>query len=143
MTADEALKRPIGWWLKEADARLNAAFDRALEGTGIDRRGWQVLISLLAGPKPRAELVASLAPFDDPATVERVLDDLAARGLVEAADDALRLAAEGAATQRALAPKVGAVRGLVHQALSDEDYVELVRLLSRLVDGLDPANPAN
>lgn len=36
---EQALERPIGWWLKEADARLDAAFDRALEGRGVDRRG--------------------------------------------------------------------------------------------------------
>jgi hypothetical protein len=28
---DQALSRPIGWWLKEADARLDRAFDRAFE----------------------------------------------------------------------------------------------------------------
>jgi hypothetical protein len=139
MTVDEALKRPIGWWLKEADGRLNAAFDRALEGTDVDRRGWQVLMSLLGGPVPRAELVASLAPFDDPATVERVVDDLVGRGLVEAGDDGVRLTDAGSATQRELAPKVGTVRALVHTALSDEDYVVLVRLLNQLVDGLEPA----
>lgn len=35
------LRRPIGWWLKEADARLEAAFDNALAGQDVDPRGWR------------------------------------------------------------------------------------------------------
>jgi hypothetical protein len=59
-----ALARPIGWWLKEANSRLDAAFDDALQNTGVNRRGWQVLDLLAGEPVSRAELVDSLAAFD-------------------------------------------------------------------------------
>jgi hypothetical protein len=59
-----ALARPNGWWLNEANSRLDAAFNDALQITGVDRRGWQVLDSLARGPVSRAELVDSLAAFD-------------------------------------------------------------------------------
>jgi hypothetical protein len=39
MNDDEVLARPVGWWLEEADARINGAFDRALEGSAVTRRG--------------------------------------------------------------------------------------------------------
>ena len=47
MTNMQAMSRPVGWWLKEADARLDAAFDRTLAGRDVDRRGWQVLATLV------------------------------------------------------------------------------------------------
>lgn len=32
MNEEEALSQPIGWWLKEADSLLDAAFEAALQG---------------------------------------------------------------------------------------------------------------
>jgi hypothetical protein len=87
---EEILRRPIGWWLKEADARLDAAFDSSLSAEGIDRRAWQVLATLARSPTPRADVVASLASFDDPRTVEGVIDRLEQRGWLEESGGALR-----------------------------------------------------
>ncbi len=130
------LSRPVGWWLKEADAALNGAFDAVLEGTGVDRRGWQVLASLARGPMSRADLVASLAGFDPPAVVGEVIDDAAGRGWVQERDGSLRLTASGEAQQQALAPLVDGVRERVTAALPQDEYVLLVGLLARLVEGV-------
>ncbi len=128
--------RPVGWWLKEADAALDAAFDAALAGEGVDRRVWQVLASLARGPQPAAELVASLASFDAPASLAAVVDDARSRGWVEESGGALRLTAAGVDRHRTLAPLVGAVRGRVSAALPPDDLRRLVALLERLVAGL-------
>ena len=136
MTDEEVLDRPIGWWLKEADARLTAAFERALEGTSVDRRGWQVLESLAGGPVVESELVAALSAFDTAEVLRRVLADLRGRGWVETAVGALRLSAEGRRQHAALAPVVGRVRQQVRTALPQEEYVQLVRLLARLTEAL-------
>ena len=64
MTDEQALSRPIGWWLKEAGARLDAVFDRSLQGCGLDRRGWQVLASLARRPTRLSELISRLSSFD-------------------------------------------------------------------------------
>jgi len=61
MTDKQALSRPVGWWLKEADARLDAAFDRSLVGRNVDRRGWQILASLARSPTRRTDVSAFLA----------------------------------------------------------------------------------
>ena len=130
------LRRPIGWWLKEADARLDAAFDFTLHTQGIDRRGWQVLATLARSSTRRVDVVAVLAAFDEPAVVEGVVDELRRRGLVAESDGALRLTALGAQEQEALAPLVENVRHQVAAALPEDDYLILVRLLARLVAGL-------
>lgn len=103
MDTEQALRRPIGWWLKEADDRLEAAFDARLRGHGINRRGWQVLASVARAPVRRTDLVADLAAFDPAPTVERVVADLHARGWLEDDDGLLRLTAAGEQEQRELA----------------------------------------
>lgn len=74
MSDEQALARPIGWWLKEAETRLNAAFDSALEDTEVDRRGWQILTSLRRGPTRRSDLISALASFDPPAEIDEIID---------------------------------------------------------------------
>lgn len=136
MTDEAALKRPIGWWLKEADARLDAAFDCSLAGRGVDRRGWQVLASLARQPMRRSDLASSLASFDPPGVVEGLVDEFVAQGWIEESDGQVWLTTVGEHEQAALAPLVGDVRQQVTTALPHDDYVQLVRLLERLVNGL-------
>jgi hypothetical protein len=135
----DALQRPIGWWLKEADARLDAAFARELANFGVDRRAWQVLTSLADGARTRNELAAALAAFDAPDAVDGVVDELTAGGWVAESDAGLHLTSEAVARRRELAARVGTIRDRVRDALPGDDYVTLVRLLQRLVDGFEPA----
>ncbi|MDQ3157451.1 MAG: hypothetical protein M3Q98_12095 [Actinomycetota bacterium] len=136
MTDQGALKKPIGWWLKEADARINAAFDESLSSRHVDRRGWQVLTSLARTPTSRADVAASLSSFDEPAVVEAVVEDLRRRRWVEESDGLLRLTATGTKELAELAPLIAEVRQKVSSALPGDDYVTLVRLLERLVTTL-------
>lgn len=133
MTGKEAFSRPIGWWLKEADAQLDAAFDRSLEGRSVDRRAWQILASLARSPAGREDLVTTLAAFDSPADIETVLNGLSSRGWIDTSAGLLRLTTDGAREQAELAPLVDGVRGQVAAALPQDDYLTLVRLLERLV----------
>ena len=131
--------RPIGWWLKEADARLEAAFDLRLRAYGVtSRRGWQVLASASRAPVRRADLVADLSSFDTAATVEQVVDELAAEGWLTDDDGTLRLTPEGEDLHTTLAAGIAEIRGWVAEALPGEDYRTLVDLLRRLVDAFPP-----
>lgn len=131
-----ALARPLGWWLKEADALLEAAFDAALEGTDVDRRRWQVLASLGRKPVARSALLAALGSFDPPQVLAGALDEVLKQGWVDESGDLLRLTNAGSAQQQALRPRVEQVRDRVSAALPQEDYVQLVNLLARLTEGL-------
>jgi hypothetical protein len=132
--------RPIGWWLKEADARLEAAFDVRLRAYGVrSRRGWQVLASAARAPVRRADLVADLSSFDSAATVEQVVDDLAAEGWLTDNAGTLRLTLEGEDLQATLSASIAEIRGWVAEALPGEDYQTLVDLLRRLVEAFPPA----
>jgi hypothetical protein len=125
-------RRPIGWWLKEADAALEGAFDAAVGAAGIHRRGWQILSTLAAGPTTRQHLADELARFDPAAVVGTVIDDLVARGWVVEGEP-ISLTDEGHVAAADLATRVGEIRGRVGAALPDGDYDTLVHLLGRLV----------
>ena len=141
VSEDQPTRRPIGWWVKEADARLEQAFDRAFAAAGRTRREWQVLDTLSDGGNRTDDLVAALAPFASCETVLSVVDGLVARGEVSATDGALRLTEAGARTRAELASSVARVRERVTAALPGDDYGTLVRLLARLVEGLQDQPP--
>lgn len=139
MSPEPGSRRPVGWWVKEADRRLDAAFDRCLRTGGADRRAWQVLASLAGRPMARAELVAGLAPFDSPERVAGVVDGLLSRGLVDGSGIAMRLTPAGEQLRADLAPRVDEVRRRVAEALPGDEYATLLRLLEQLVTALDEA----
>ena len=131
--------RPIGWWLKEADARLEAAFDLRLRGLGVSsRRAWQVLASVARAPVRRTTLVSELALFDPPEVSDRLVDDLLDEGWLAEETGMLRLTAEGEDLHARLVAAVGEIRGWVAEVLPGEDYQTLVDLLRRLVQALPP-----
>lgn len=138
MAREHGAARPIGWWLKEADRLLDAAFDAALVGQGVDRRSWQVLASLGRGPSRRAGLVAALAPFDTAEAVGDVITGLQARRWVTEADGVLKLTGDGEQAHAVLSSLVAAVREQVARALPGQDYPTLIALLERLVTALGP-----
>ena len=70
MSDEEILRRPIGWWLKEADARIDAGVDQVLAGQQVGRRDWQMMSTLARSPARRTDIVGSLVAFDEPAEVE-------------------------------------------------------------------------
>ena len=133
---DAALSRPIGWWLKETDRRLDEAFDLALDGLTADRRAWQVLSTLARRPCAEADLLAALSPFDSAAAIQAVVADLRSRGWVAEAGEELSLTEEGTSQQAEMAPLVAEVRQKVITALPGQDYVTLVGLLQRLIAAL-------
>lgn len=138
MAGTDPLTRPIGWWLKEADARIDAAFDVALAGTGLDRRRWQILTWLSRAPSSVEEVVSQLGIFDEAAAVTAVVDGFVERGLVERVQEQLRLTPAGIEEQAAASRQVAGVRARVVQAVGQDGYETLVNLLAQLVEGLDP-----
>ncbi len=128
--------RPVGWWLKEADAALDAAFGAALAGDEVERRGWQILATLAGEPQRPKDLAAALTSFGSPSLLATELHHLRSRRWVGETDGYLHLTDAGAAKHAELAARVEEVRARVVAALPSEDYQLLVGLLRRLVEGL-------
>jgi len=135
VTGQSAERRPIGWWLKTADARIEQAFEDVLESQSITRREWQVLEPVSRVPVPESELLQKLEAF---AGAQDAVDELRRRGLLASGvDGVLTLTDAGHVTHGRAAAGVATVRGAVSAALPGENYATLLRLLADLVDGLD------
>ena len=135
MTEQSAERRPIGWWLKTADARIEQAFEDAFESQSITRREWQVLEPVSRAPVPESELLQKLEAF---AGAQDAVDELRRRGLLaDGADGVLTLTDAGQFAHGGAAAGVATVRSVVSAALPGQNYATLIRLLADLVDGLD------
>ncbi|MEO9138614.1 MAG: hypothetical protein ABI345_06055 [Jatrophihabitans sp.] len=135
MIEHSAERRPIGWWLKTADARIEQAFDDVFESQSITRREWQVLEPVSRAPVAEPELLKKLEAF---AGAQDAVDELRRRGLLaDGVDGVLTLTDAGHVAHGRAAAGVGTIRRAVSAALPGENYATLTRLLADLVNGLD------
>jgi len=131
--------RPLGYWIKEIDRRIEEDFGRLLADEGLTRRHWQVLHTIAQGPVTSAELDRALAPFLSAGspTVRPQADDLADRGwALMTSDGTATLTPAGREAHDRVAARVGAARARVIEGLSEADYVTLVGLLERVAGNL-------
>jgi len=135
VTEQSAERRPIGWWLRTADAPIEQAFEDVFEGQSITRREWQLLESAASAPVLESALLRTLEAF---AGARDAVDDLRRRGLLaDGADGNLTLTDAGHRSHSRAVAGVATVRSAVTAALPAESYAALLRLLSDLVDGHD------
>ena len=124
--------RPIGWWLKRADALLTERVDEALRACGLTRLEWQALNAVRAGE----DVVAALRPFADAARVGEVLAGLETQGLTEPAGGRSALTGAGAALyDRTLTVQRG-VREQSMAGIAPDEYATTVAVLERLAENL-------
>lgn len=137
--------KPIGWWLKEVDRRLEASFERLLADDGLTRRQWQALNAAAAHRAPSdatgtataagtPAIAAALAPFvsGDPAELAAVTDPLVERGWL--AGD--QRTADGERALQTLTTKVQARRRDVTRGITEAEYQATVDVLRRMAANL-------
>ena len=140
---EDPLSRPIGWWLKRADASIEAAFASALTRVDLDRRGWQLLEAVASGMPDRTGLAKVLRPFGTVEEVGESIDELVGRGLLAwHGENELALTPDGRLAHGEAAAAVRGVRERLSTGMSREEYASLVRGLARIVANLDPQGRA-
>ncbi|GLZ37431.1 MarR family transcriptional regulator [Actinokineospora sp. NBRC 105648] len=125
------MPKPIGYWVKELDRRLEAGFDRELGASGTTRRQWQVLNLL---PATASEVDRSMAPFEP--TAAPVVDVLVERGWARH-DEIIELTDEGAEARADIGVRVDRLRARVVEGVSEEEYLATVQTLAKMVHNLD------
>ncbi|WP_344177489.1 MarR family transcriptional regulator [Kribbella lupini] len=124
--------KPIGWWLKELDRRIEASFEQVLAQDGLDRRQWQVL-NAAAGDEP---IAVALAPFlSGTDELAAVIAPLEARGWLVGEE----LTPDGQAALEALTARVTAHRRQVTAGIDAKEYTVTVGVLRRMAANLSAA----
>ncbi|WP_329386306.1 MarR family transcriptional regulator [Streptomyces sp. NBC_01351] len=142
--ADDALaSQPIGYWSGLAHTAVTAHLRDAMARIDVTQPQYWVLNRVNApGSAPsRAEVVAQLAPLaDGEHEIPRVIDQLLHRGWLRADGDngtRLHLTGPGEAARARLRELVTGVRAVVHEGISDEEYVAALKVLRRMVANVE------
>ena len=124
--------KPIGWWLKEVDRRLEASFEQVLAADGLNRRQWQILNAA----RGEETIAVAIAPFlcGDPAELAALTEPLITRGWL--ADDRLTPAGRVALTE--LTEKVQTERRRITNGIVDAEYLQTIDVLRRMAANLQP-----
>jgi DNA-binding MarR family transcriptional regulator len=139
--------RPIGYWTKLVDERLDHALDHALAPHGLNRREWQALNVVASAPAAVATVEEALRPFLPADEVVALLARLIDAGLVVAggpgsdpgadrADRALELSDRGRDVLAAARSDVVGQRAAAVDGLTEADYATTVRTLERIARNL-------
>ena len=127
-------RRPIGYWVKLLDQRIEQSFAATLAAEGLQRRHWQALNVVKDGPASLARVNEELAPFlTDAAPYLRELDE---RGWIAGTDEGYRLTAEGQAAFDRLLAAVRANRTRITDGLTEEQYRTTVDALEQMCANL-------
>ena len=131
-------RRPIGYYLKLLDQRIEERFAADLAAEGLARRHWQVLNVLHAGPVGDEALAEALRPFWTASGIDlqAVIDDLSARGAVTRDGEASTLTAAGRILHASVLDRVTATRHRLLDGLTPEDYSATVETLRRMAENL-------
>lgn len=140
--ADDALAtQPIGYWSGLAHSAVTRHLRDAMSGIDVTQPQYWVLNCVNGGPAApsREEVVSRLAPLaDGPHEISRVVDQLIHRGWLSAdAGQLLRLTDAGEAARVRLRELVTELRAVVHEGISDEEYVAALRVLRRMVANVE------
>ncbi len=140
---EDAVTRPIGYWVKTVDRLIDERFADASEAAGLSRRQWQILNVLQGHHGASRDIVAAaLAPFLRPG--EKLDEQLAGIPQLVVDDGSLlRLTPEGAARLAEVRERsVQELRERVSAGLTREEYETTLRTLERIARNLGWSDPA-
>ncbi|ASW55554.1 MarR family winged helix-turn-helix transcriptional regulator [Plantactinospora sp. KBS50] len=137
--------KPLGYWLHHLHNLIETHFALVLSDLGTERREWQVLNTLAAGARTRAELERALAPFwaAGQPSLAHVLANLAARGWTGSADDTVALSPAGATAHAELARRVEGARAALLGDLTPDEYRQTLRTLATMAGNVESAIAAH
>ena len=132
-------RKPIGYWLKALDRRIESTLDHTLADEGVTRRDWQVLNALDTTPAERDAVVDALRPFwgEGATDPDDVLEALVARGwALRDADRRYALSPEGDTTRSTLLERVKELRMAIADGVTPDDYQTTIATLERMAANL-------
>ncbi|MEU7725536.1 MarR family winged helix-turn-helix transcriptional regulator [Streptomyces sp. NPDC040724] len=138
---DVLATQPVGYWSGLAHAAVTRHLRDAMARIDVTQPQYWVLNRVNGGTAPpsREEVVTQLTPLaDGPYEIARVIDHLLHRGWLRLdAGQRLHLTDAGEAARVRLRGLVTEVRAVVHQGISDEEYVAALKVLRTMVANVE------
>ncbi|MFG2596548.1 MarR family winged helix-turn-helix transcriptional regulator [Streptomyces sp. NPDC048462] len=140
-TDDMLATQPVGYWSGLAHSAVTRHLRDAMARIDVTQPQYWVLNRLNGGSSApsREELVIQLTPLaDGPDEMGRVVDQLAHRGWLRIdAGHRLHLTDAGEAARVRLRELVTELRAVVHEGVSDAEYVAALKVLRRMVANIE------
>ncbi|MGX5185327.1 MarR family winged helix-turn-helix transcriptional regulator [Streptomyces avermitilis] len=140
-TDDVLATQPIGYWSGLAHTAVTRQLRDAMARIDVTQPQYWVLNRVNGGPAApsREEVVTQLTPLaDGPHEIARVVDQLLHRGwLLIDAGQRLRLTGTGEAARQRLRELVTELRAVVHEGISDEEYVTALKVLRTMIANVE------
>ncbi|MGX1853604.1 MarR family winged helix-turn-helix transcriptional regulator [Streptomyces sp. NPDC055299] len=145
-TDDMLASQPIGYWSGQVHAVVTRHLRDAMAGIDVTQPQYWVLNSVKYGPAApsRDEIAAQLLSLaDGQHEIPRVVAQLLHRGWLRTdAGDRLYLTGAGEAARLRVRELVTELRTVVHDGISDEEYVATLKVLRRMISNVeDPGKP--
>ncbi|MFD5780502.1 MarR family winged helix-turn-helix transcriptional regulator [Streptomyces sp. NPDC126933] len=139
-TDDMLATQPVGYWSGLAHAAVTRHLRDAMARIDVTQPQYWVLNRVNGPAAPsREEVVIQLTPLaDGPHEIARVIDQLFHRGWLQVdAGQRLQLTDAGEAARVRLRELVTELRAVVHEGISDEEYVAALKVLRRMVANVE------
>lgn len=141
-TDDMLATQPVGYWSGLAHTVVTRHLRDAMARIDVTQPQYWVLNRVNGGsaaPPSREELVIQLTPLaDGPDEMGRVVDQLVHRGWLRIdAGHRLHLTDAGEAARVRLRELVTELRTVVHEGISDAEYVIALKVLRRMVANIE------
>ncbi|MFC9243824.1 MarR family winged helix-turn-helix transcriptional regulator [Streptomyces sp. NPDC057136] len=131
----------IGYWSGLAQSTVTGHLRDAMARIDVTQPQYWVLNRVNAGPEApsREEVVSQLTPLaDGQHEIARVVDQLLHRGWLRVdAGQRLQLTEAGEAARARMRELASELRAVVHEGISDEEYVAALKVLRRMVANVD------
>ncbi|MER5275068.1 MarR family winged helix-turn-helix transcriptional regulator [Streptomyces sp. NPDC002809] len=142
-TDDALATQPIGYWSGLAHAAVTRHLRDAMAAIDVTQPQYWVLNRVNGGPAApcREEVVGQLTPLaDGPHEIARAVDQLVHRGWLSVdAGQLLCLTDTGEAARVRVRELVTGLRAVVHDGISDEEYVAALKVLRRVIANVEGA----
>ncbi|MGW6025385.1 MarR family winged helix-turn-helix transcriptional regulator [Streptomyces sp. NPDC055099] len=142
-TDDMLATQPIGYWSGLAHDAVTRHLRDALARIDVTQPQYWVLNRVNGGPTApsREEVAGQLTPLaDGPYDISRVVDQLLHRGWLRADEgQRLYLTDAGDAARLRLREVMTELRAVVHEGISDEEYVAALKVLRAMVANVQGA----
>ncbi|WP_086826329.1 MarR family winged helix-turn-helix transcriptional regulator [Allokutzneria sp. NRRL B-24872] len=130
-------RQPIGYWAWAAHNAAVTFIRAALAEHDLTQPRWWVLNQLAEGDKTRAEVTALLEGYlDVGAGLQPEIDAVLDRGWATSGPSALSITEDGRALHAKIALLQQDLRARIHEGISDEEYVRVLKVLQRMIDNV-------